>query len=484
MAAEVQAQAQAKNRERGLPEGEDPLGGREPVTVCAPGAEHTGRWTRQEHERFLTALKRYGKEWKKVAAMVRTRTVVQTRTHAQKYFQKLQKQMATGVNLETALEMTMDDSDYESGEEGGSRYGSRGASKRRTQKPPPPPRPPARRPPPHEMPPPSVPEEDPADQDDDSMDEEYAFDDMDMDDDDDEEMSEENAAEAIQMVRGQNPHPQLYPHPHEYDYSSGASTVNSFNKAGGSSLSISIPDPSQGGMAYPPHPSPAAHGKRKAAEVLAAETLCATASQDHLDPVDALQSLRGCGANGNGEEALDGGMPPRKQTRLRDLSILNPEGLDKFDNPHQGASGAQTPWESEVRALSAFSLVQDCKAEEPKPPSELQRNLIALVLKGDVDGMRALIAAAKVVQSGQPIAASDLEIHGVDDNGKTVLMVIAGLGTCCLKSIRLFQGLIFLLRADPDVVAPAVAVDMCQLLVDHAAAIGAVDKTCCTALHW
>jgi hypothetical protein len=32
----------------------------------------------------LYALKRYGKEWKKVAAMVRTRTVVQTRTHAQK----------------------------------------------------------------------------------------------------------------------------------------------------------------------------------------------------------------------------------------------------------------------------------------------------------------------------------------------------------------------------------------------------------------
>ena len=38
----------------------------------------------------------YGKEWKKVAAKVKTRTVVQTRTHAQKYFQKLQKAMETG----------------------------------------------------------------------------------------------------------------------------------------------------------------------------------------------------------------------------------------------------------------------------------------------------------------------------------------------------------------------------------------------------
>lgn len=56
-----------------------------------PGQEHTGRWTREEHEAFLQALQQYGKEWKKVAAKVKTRTVVQTRTHAQKYFQKLQK---------------------------------------------------------------------------------------------------------------------------------------------------------------------------------------------------------------------------------------------------------------------------------------------------------------------------------------------------------------------------------------------------------
>ena len=59
----------------------------------APAAdtEHTGRWTKEEHEAFLAALQKYGKEWKKVAGKVKTRTVVQTRTHAQKYFQKLQK---------------------------------------------------------------------------------------------------------------------------------------------------------------------------------------------------------------------------------------------------------------------------------------------------------------------------------------------------------------------------------------------------------
>ncbi|CAN0327633.1 unnamed protein product, partial [Discosporangium mesarthrocarpum] len=69
------------------------------MKVCAPGTEQTGRWTKDEHDLFLRALKKYGKEWKRVASMVRTRTVVQTRTHAQKYFQKLQKAAAVGVNV-------------------------------------------------------------------------------------------------------------------------------------------------------------------------------------------------------------------------------------------------------------------------------------------------------------------------------------------------------------------------------------------------
>ena len=30
-------------------------------SICAPGSEHTGRWTRKEHELFLEALKKYGK---------------------------------------------------------------------------------------------------------------------------------------------------------------------------------------------------------------------------------------------------------------------------------------------------------------------------------------------------------------------------------------------------------------------------------------
>lgn len=30
-------------------------------SLCQPGNEHTGRWTRAEHETFLEGLKKYGK---------------------------------------------------------------------------------------------------------------------------------------------------------------------------------------------------------------------------------------------------------------------------------------------------------------------------------------------------------------------------------------------------------------------------------------
>lgn len=78
-----------------------------PGKVVEAGQEHTGRWTKEEHEAFLSALQMYGKEWKKVAAKVKTRTVVQTRTHAQKYFQKLQKAMESGVSKEDVANVEM-----------------------------------------------------------------------------------------------------------------------------------------------------------------------------------------------------------------------------------------------------------------------------------------------------------------------------------------------------------------------------------------
>lgn len=53
--------------------------------------ESTGRWTREEHNLFVKGLELFGKGWKKIANLIKTRTVVQIRTHAQKYFLKLSK---------------------------------------------------------------------------------------------------------------------------------------------------------------------------------------------------------------------------------------------------------------------------------------------------------------------------------------------------------------------------------------------------------
>lgn len=50
-----------------------------------------GRWTRGEHEAFLAGLQEFGREWKKVATRIPTRTSAQIRSHAQKYFAKLQR---------------------------------------------------------------------------------------------------------------------------------------------------------------------------------------------------------------------------------------------------------------------------------------------------------------------------------------------------------------------------------------------------------
>jgi SHAQKYF class myb-like DNA-binding protein len=77
--------------------------GQSQLTVAnAPGVsegkdgENTGRWTSEEHRLFLQGLEQHGKGWKKIASLIKSRTVVQIRTHAQKYFQKLAKARQNG----------------------------------------------------------------------------------------------------------------------------------------------------------------------------------------------------------------------------------------------------------------------------------------------------------------------------------------------------------------------------------------------------
>lgn len=43
---------------------------------------NTGRWSKEEHEKFMEGLQMYGKDWKKVQEYVGTRSSTQARSHA------------------------------------------------------------------------------------------------------------------------------------------------------------------------------------------------------------------------------------------------------------------------------------------------------------------------------------------------------------------------------------------------------------------
>ena len=48
-----------------------------------------GRWSKEEHEKFLEGIALYGINWKKIKTLIRTRTSQQVRSHAQKFYQKM-----------------------------------------------------------------------------------------------------------------------------------------------------------------------------------------------------------------------------------------------------------------------------------------------------------------------------------------------------------------------------------------------------------
>ena len=50
-----------------------------------------GRWTQQEHNQFLNAYSQHGRDWVKVENKIPTRSAEQIRSHAQKYFIKVER---------------------------------------------------------------------------------------------------------------------------------------------------------------------------------------------------------------------------------------------------------------------------------------------------------------------------------------------------------------------------------------------------------
>ncbi|KAG7397905.1 hypothetical protein PHYBOEH_011972 [Phytophthora boehmeriae] len=78
-----------------------------------------GRWTADEHERFLEGFRIHGHKWKRVQQVVRTRSVTQVRTHAQKYLLKVAKLKAEKKQGAKTAEMTTLAADPSAGIESG-----------------------------------------------------------------------------------------------------------------------------------------------------------------------------------------------------------------------------------------------------------------------------------------------------------------------------------------------------------------------------
>lgn len=75
---------------------------RKPYTIT----KQRERWTEDEHNRFLEALKLYGRAWQRIEEHIGTKTAVQIRSHAQKFFTKLEKEaLVRGLPIGQAIDI-------------------------------------------------------------------------------------------------------------------------------------------------------------------------------------------------------------------------------------------------------------------------------------------------------------------------------------------------------------------------------------------
>ncbi|KAJ7570001.1 hypothetical protein O6H91_01G103300 [Diphasiastrum complanatum] len=67
---------------------------RKPYTIT----KQREKWTEEEHDRFLAALKLYGRAWSRIEEYIGTKTAIQIRSHAQKFFSKVERHQSQGEN--------------------------------------------------------------------------------------------------------------------------------------------------------------------------------------------------------------------------------------------------------------------------------------------------------------------------------------------------------------------------------------------------
>ena len=71
------------------------------------GNFNNGRWSEEEHKKFLEGILEFGNEWKKVQKVIKTRSSTQARSHAQKFFLKIKKNI-NELNFENKNNLNID----------------------------------------------------------------------------------------------------------------------------------------------------------------------------------------------------------------------------------------------------------------------------------------------------------------------------------------------------------------------------------------
>ncbi|GLJ42567.1 hypothetical protein SUGI_0882450 [Cryptomeria japonica] len=77
---------------------------RKPYTIT----KQRERWTEEEHQKFLEALKMHGRAWRRIEEHIGSKTAVQIRSHAQKFFSKLEREAsARGATVSKAQDISI-----------------------------------------------------------------------------------------------------------------------------------------------------------------------------------------------------------------------------------------------------------------------------------------------------------------------------------------------------------------------------------------
>ena len=71
-----------------------------------------GKWSKEEHQKFIEGLFIFGNQWKKMQKYIETRTAIQVRSHSQKFMMKLKKKFIELFGKEELIEEDYEDYDF------------------------------------------------------------------------------------------------------------------------------------------------------------------------------------------------------------------------------------------------------------------------------------------------------------------------------------------------------------------------------------